>query len=109
MLLTPCHCCAVYYSAGHLSPLFYRCVTDIPHFREIVIMAFACDGCGFRSNEIKAGGAVPKLGERTTVHVRGGDFTVRGTFVKIAFSIFFCLLSFLYEGRVGVLFSTVLQ
>jgi len=54
-------------------------VTDIPHFREIVIMAFNCDGCGFRSNEIKAGGAVPELGECTTVHVRGGDFTVCGT------------------------------
>jgi zinc finger protein len=33
------------------------CVTDIPHFKEVVIMSLVCDSCGFKSNEIKGGGA----------------------------------------------------
>jgi zinc finger protein len=28
-------------------------VTSIPHFKEIIIMAFNCSHCGFRNNDIK--------------------------------------------------------
>lgn len=45
------------------------CMTDIPHFKEIIIMSFICDSCGFRSNEIKAGGAIPPQGERIILQV----------------------------------------
>jgi len=38
------------------------CVTDIPHFKEVIIMSLNCDHCGYRSNEIKGGGAIPKFG-----------------------------------------------
>ena len=38
------------------------CVTDIPHFKEVIIMTLNCEECGYRSNEIKGGGAIP--GER---------------------------------------------
>jgi zinc finger protein len=27
-------------------------------------MSFVCDHCGFRSNEIKAGGSIPEQGQR---------------------------------------------
>lgn len=27
-------------------------VTDIPHFKEVIIMAFDCGFCGFRNNEV---------------------------------------------------------
>ena len=56
-------------------------LTDIPHFKEVVhfllivrhecddltlskviIMAFDCKSCGFRSSEVKGGGAIPTLG-----------------------------------------------
>jgi zinc finger protein len=37
-------------------------VTDIPHFKEVIIMAFTCAACGFKDSEIKAGGAIPTLG-----------------------------------------------
>eukprot|EP01041_Mallomonas_annulata_P012141 gene12141-25479_t len=33
-------------------------VTSIPHFKEVIIMAFTCSSCGFRNSEVKAGGAV---------------------------------------------------
>ena len=45
--------------------------TDIPFFKEVVIMAFACDACGWRSNEIKAGGATPEKGKLFTLAVSG--------------------------------------
>lgn len=35
------------------------CVATIPYFSEIIIMAFSCDKCGYRSSEIKQGGGIP--------------------------------------------------
>ena len=29
---------------------------DIPHFKEVIIMACSCDVCGYKSNDVKAGG-----------------------------------------------------
>ena len=29
---------------------------DIPHFKEVIIMACNCDVCGYKSNDVKAGG-----------------------------------------------------
>jgi zinc finger protein len=43
------------------------CMTDIPHFKEVVIMCLQCEHCGFRSNEIKGGGAIPRLGTKITL------------------------------------------
>jgi zinc finger protein len=49
------------------------CVTDIPHFKEVIIMSLACDHCGFRSNEIKGGGAIPKYGCKIILKVTHED------------------------------------
>ena len=38
------------------------CIVDIPHFKEVIIMSMLCDSCGFKSNEIKGGGGIPKYG-----------------------------------------------
>lgn len=48
-------------------------VTDIPHFKEVIIMAFTCENCGFRNNEVKGGGAVPTLGTEVSLRVTGVD------------------------------------
>lgn len=45
------------------------CVIDIPYFKECIIMSLNCDHCGFKSNEIKGGGAIPKLGSRIILTV----------------------------------------
>ena len=37
-------------------------VTDIPHFKEVIIMAFTCSQCGYKNSEVRGGGAVPTLG-----------------------------------------------
>jgi zinc finger protein len=44
-------------------------LTDIPHFKEVIIMAFDCKFCGFRTNEVKGGGAVPTLGTEVRLRV----------------------------------------
>jgi len=49
------------------------CFVDIPHFKEILIMSMVCDGCGYRSNEIKGCGAIPRLGRRITLAVTSQD------------------------------------
>ena len=53
-----------------------NCVTDIPYFKEVLIMAFTCAECGYRNNEIKGGGAIPAQGTVVRLRVAGReDFT----------------------------------
>ncbi|XP_025425040.1 zinc finger protein ZPR1 [Sipha flava] len=44
-------------------------VTDIPYFKQVVIMATTCEECGYRTNEVKPGGGVEKQGVRISVKV----------------------------------------
>jgi zinc finger protein len=44
--------------------------TNIPHFKEVIIMATVCDHCGYRTSDVKTGGAVPEKGKRITLEVR---------------------------------------
>eukprot|EP01112_Ceratiomyxa_fruticulosa_P017640 TRINITY_DN5536_c0_g1_i1.p1 TRINITY_DN5536_c0_g1~~TRINITY_DN5536_c0_g1_i1.p1 ORF type:complete len:526 (-),score=131.00 TRINITY_DN5536_c0_g1_i1:100-1677(-) len=43
--------------------------TSIPYFKDIVLMAYNCEYCGYKSNEIKAGGAISAKGRRITLKV----------------------------------------
>ncbi|KAH7660782.1 zinc finger protein [Dioscorea alata] len=50
--------------------------TNIPYFREVIVMATTCDMCGYRSSELKAGGEIPQKGKRITVSVKNkGDLS----------------------------------
>ncbi|XP_066984816.1 zinc finger protein ZPR1 [Macrobrachium rosenbergii] len=42
-------------------------VTQIPYFKEVVIMATNCEGCGHRTNEVKSGGGISEKGKRITL------------------------------------------
>ncbi|KAM3955722.1 zinc finger protein Zpr1 [Aphomia sociella] len=44
-------------------------ITDIPHFKQVVIMATICDACGHRTNEVKSGGGIEDKGVRFEVRV----------------------------------------
>uniref|UniRef100_A0ABM5EQN7 Zinc finger protein ZPR1 n=1 Tax=Pogona vitticeps TaxID=103695 RepID=A0ABM5EQN7_9SAUR len=44
-------------------------LVQIPHFKEVIIMATNCDACGHRTNEVKSGGAIEPLGTRITLQV----------------------------------------
>jgi zinc finger protein len=43
--------------------------TTIPHFGRIVIMAFRCEKCGYKTNEVKNAGDIPEKGKRITLRV----------------------------------------
>ncbi|KKK12406.1 hypothetical protein P175DRAFT_0450201 [Aspergillus ochraceoroseus IBT 24754] len=42
---------------------------DIPYFKEVFIWSNVCDHCGYRSSDVKTGGAVPDKGKRITLSV----------------------------------------
>lgn len=42
---------------------------DIPHFKQVIIMACSCDACGYKSNEVKAGGAIEPQGQKITLRM----------------------------------------
>ncbi|KFP05504.1 Zinc finger protein ZPR1, partial [Calypte anna] len=44
-------------------------LVQIPHFKEVIIMATACDSCGHRTNEVKSGGAIEPQGTRITLRI----------------------------------------
>ncbi|KAM8795477.1 zinc finger protein ZPR1 [Eudromia elegans] len=46
-------------------------LVQIPHFKEVIIMATNCDSCGHRTNEVKSGGAIEAQGTRITLHITG--------------------------------------
>lgn len=44
-------------------------LVQIPHFKEVIIMATNCDSCGHRTNEVKSGGATEERGTKITLRV----------------------------------------
>jgi len=44
-------------------------VTNIPHFKEVVIMATVCEYCGHKTNEVKSGGGIEPKGKRILLNV----------------------------------------
>ncbi|RLU18222.1 hypothetical protein DMN91_008578 [Ooceraea biroi] len=48
-------------------------LTNIPHFKEVVIMATFCESCGHRTNEVKSGGGIEPQGVRIEVMITGKE------------------------------------
>ncbi|XP_017755920.1 PREDICTED: zinc finger protein ZPR1 [Eufriesea mexicana] len=48
-------------------------LTNIPHFKEVVIMATVCEACGHRTNEVKSGGGIEHMGVKIKVKVAGKE------------------------------------
>lgn len=42
---------------------------NIPHFKEVIVMATVCEHCGYKTNDIKTGGAIPEKGKKITLHI----------------------------------------
>eukprot|EP00934_Nitzschia_sp_Nitz4_P009094 Nitzschia sp. Nitz4//scaffold3_size479765//313073//314488//NITZ4_000129-RA/size479765-processed-gene-1.309-mRNA-1//-1//CDS//3329550845//9084//frame0 len=49
------------------------CIATIPHFKEIVLIVMQCDGCGYRTSELKGGGPIPPLGSKLALVVNGPE------------------------------------
>ena len=50
-------------------------VVDIPYFKEVIIMATLCNHCGYRSNEVKTGGAIAPRGRKITLKLKPEDMS----------------------------------
>ncbi|KAJ1927667.1 nucleolar zinc-finger protein [Tieghemiomyces parasiticus] len=46
---------------------------SIPHFKNVIIMSTACDHCGYKSNEVKSGGAISERGRRITLKLEDAE------------------------------------
>lgn len=44
-------------------------LTKIPHYKEVILMSFNCDNCGYQNNEIQSGGMVQDLGIKYKVKI----------------------------------------
>ncbi|XP_054009797.1 zinc finger protein ZPR1 [Hylaeus anthracinus] len=48
-------------------------MTNIPYFKEVVIMATVCESCGHKTNEVKSGGGIEPEGVKIEVTVVGKE------------------------------------
>ncbi|KAI8322774.1 zf-ZPR1-domain-containing protein [Martensiomyces pterosporus] len=48
-------------------------MVDIPHFKDVIIMSTTCDHCGYKSNEVKCGGAISDKGKRIILILEDKD------------------------------------
>lgn len=44
-------------------------LTKIPHYKDVVLMSFECEHCGYQNNEIQSGGKIAEKGIRITLQV----------------------------------------
>jgi zinc finger protein len=56
------------------------CIASIPFFKEIIIMAFTCDECGYKNTEIKDGGGIPDKGKKIVFKVNEASDLNRDVF-----------------------------
>ena len=56
------------------------CVSSIPFFKEIIIMAYSCEHCGYKSTEIKNGGGISEKATKITFKVEKEEDVNRDVF-----------------------------
>ncbi|XP_050778138.1 zinc finger protein ZPR1 isoform X1 [Gopherus flavomarginatus] len=83
-------------------------LVQIPHFKEVIIMATNCEACGHRTNEVKSGGAIEPLGTRITLRVTDPSDMTRDVLKSETCSVEIPELEFeLGMGALGGKFTTV--
>ncbi|XP_036956808.1 zinc finger protein ZPR1 [Acanthopagrus latus] len=83
-------------------------LVQIPHFKEVIIMATNCDSCGHRTNEVKSGGATEELGTKMTLHVTDPSDMTRDVLKSETCSVLIPELEFeLGMAAVGGKFTTL--
>jgi zinc finger protein len=83
-------------------------VTEVPYFKEMVVMAFHCDHCGYRTNEVKASGAISERGTKITLQVNGHEDMCRDLLKSETATIFIPEIDLeITEGSMGGRFTTI--
>ena len=101
ILPTPCYICT---KMGNVQ----MCTSSIPFFKEIIIMAFVCEHCGYRNSEIKEGGGIGEKAKRIEFSVTEPDDLCRDLFKSDTSKFYIKELDFDMEaGSLGSLYTTV--
>ncbi|XP_051271577.1 zinc finger protein ZPR1 [Dicentrarchus labrax] len=83
-------------------------LVQIPHFKEVIIMATNCDSCGHRTNEVKSGGATEEQGTKITLHITDPSDMTRDVLKSETCSVLIPELEFeLGMAAVGGKFTTL--
>lgn len=83
-------------------------LVQIPHFKEVIIMASNCDSCGHRTNEVKSGGGTEELGTKITLHITDPSDMTRDVLKSETCSVLIPELEFeLGMAAVGGKFTTL--
>ncbi|KAM9299389.1 zinc finger protein ZPR1 [Gastrophryne carolinensis] len=83
-------------------------LVQIPHFKEVIIMATNCDACGHRTNEVKSGGAIEPLGTKITLRITDPSDLTRDVLKSETCSVLVPELEFeLGMGALGGKFTTL--
>ena len=45
-------------------------MVNIPHFKQVIVTTTLCDMCGYKTNDVKTGGEIPRHGKRIWLHVK---------------------------------------
>ena len=97
----PCPGC---FRPGHVK----MCQATIPFFKEIIIMAYACDYCGHKSTEIKQGGGISPNASKITFHVQGPEDINRDIFKSDSCRLLIPEIELELEpGTLGSMYTTV--
>mmetsp|Transcript_129715 Transcript_129715/g.193083 ORF Transcript_129715/g.193083 Transcript_129715/m.193083 type:complete len:93 (+) Transcript_129715:311-589(+) len=84
------------------------CTTSIPYFKEIIVMAFTCDTCGYRNTEVKTGGEVGAKGRKIILKVTEDKDLMRDCFKSETCKVIIPEIDFEYTyGSSGGVYSTV--
>jgi len=84
------------------------CFSSIPFFKEIIIMAFICDYCGYRNSEIKEGAGIGEKAKKITFKVAGVGDLNRDVFKSDTAKFTITELDFdMAAGSLGSLYTTV--
>ncbi|KAJ1901419.1 nucleolar zinc-finger protein [Kickxella alabastrina] len=83
-------------------------MVDIPHFQQVIIMSTTCDQCGYKSNEVKCGGAISEKGKRITLRIEDKEDLSRDILKSETSS--FCIPELdldMVAGTLGGRFTTI--
>ena len=84
------------------------CTCEIPFFKEIVIMSFVCDKCGYRNNEVKTAGEISEFAKRITLSASTKEDLNRDLFKSDSAVVQIPELEFeMSPGTLGSFYTTV--
>lgn len=84
------------------------CISHIPFFKEIIIMAFSCEFCGYRNTEIKNGGGISEKATRIVLKVQKPEDLNRDIFKSDTCVMAIPEVDFaLAPGTLGSVYTTV--